>query len=252
MKRALFAIAILFVAAASPAQTGAARLFNDACASCHTVGGGELAGPDLAGVAHWPVPELRNAVKRMQDNAGALTTQQIDELVALLQARDVKAQLAGGSAPVPILEIPPEERAASAETGRRLFFGEEVFANHGTPCFACHTVAGRGGNLAVDLTQIHAKRGDAAVLIAAQQPPFPLMKAAYSNHTVTKQEAYHLLAFLKQPPPSQRAPDRAGVVHAAAGGLAALVFVVVGISAHRKRGGAPAESRRHADDGRLS
>ena len=239
MKRALFAIAILFVAAPSPGQTGAAKLFNDSCSACHTVGGGELAGPDLVAVAHWPPAKLRDTVKRMQDNAGALTAQQIDGLVTLLQSPDVKAQLAGGAEPVPAIEISPEEKAASAATGQRLFYGEQPFANHGTPCFACHTVSGRGGNLAVDLSSVHAKRGDAAVLLAAQQPPFPLMKAAYSNHAITKQEAYHLLAFLKQPPPPELAVDRAGVVHATAGGLAAAVLAGVGLAFRsRRRGGA--------------
>jgi len=235
MRRALFAIAILFVAAPSPAQTGAAKLFNDACSSCHSVGGGELAGPDLAGVAHKPAADVRAAVSRMQDNAGALTAQQIDSLVALLQAPDVKTQLAALAAPA-VPDISPEEKSASAETGRHLFFGEQTFENRGTPCFACHAAGGRGGNLAADLTATIAKRGDAAVLSAAQHPGFPLMKAAYAAHPITKQEAWHLAAFLKSPP---KDAERPGVVHAMASGLAAIVFVAVGLAFRsRRRGGA--------------
>ena len=230
MKRAFLAMAILLFAFSSRAQAGAAKLFNDSCSSCHTIGGGDLAGPDLKVVATWKRADLRSAVARMQENAGALTSDQIDALVALLQAPDVKAQLAALNAPV--IEISPEEKAASAEIGHHLFFGDQPFENRGTPCFACHSAGGRGGNLAADLTSIVAKRGNAAILAAAQQPAFPLMKAAYGAHPITKQEAYHLAAFLKSPPNDR---EKTGVVHGVAGGLAVLVFGIVAVAVRRKR-----------------
>ena len=232
-------IAIIAIVVTIPCLLGAAptspaaKLFADSCSSCHTIGGGDLAGPDLAVVATWKTVDLRTAVKRMEENAGALTAEQIDALVALLQAPDSKAQLAALTKPQEP-EIPLEQKAASAETGRHLFFGEQAFENRGTPCFACHTAGGRGGNLAADLTATVAKRGDAVVLSAAQQPGFPLMKAAYGAHPITKQEAYHLAAFLKSPPQDG---ERPGVVHAMASGLAAIVFVAVGFAFRSRRHG---------------
>lgn len=44
------ALAVLSVAQAQPAPQEGAKLFQQHCVSCHTVGGGRLVGPDLKGV----------------------------------------------------------------------------------------------------------------------------------------------------------------------------------------------------------
>ena len=81
-----FLLAGLFAAAPSPAPAaeGPVAIFRDTCAACHTVGGGELVGPDLASAASMDRATLRENVIRMQDYAGELTDAQIDGLVDLL------------------------------------------------------------------------------------------------------------------------------------------------------------------------
>jgi mono/diheme cytochrome c family protein len=232
MKATLFAV-LLSLPFAARAENGA-KLFTDLCAPCHSIGGGVVAGPDLVAATHWTDADLRKALKRMEENVGPLKPEQTDALIALLKAPDVKAQLAAANAPP--VELSPEEKAASAATGRRLFFGEQPFAKHGTPCFACHAIGGRGGNLAADLSGVYARRGQDAVLSVAQQPKFPFMKAAYAGRELTRQEAFHLAAFFKE---SNAAPqrERTGVVHAAASGLAIAALGVVALVARSRRGG---------------
>ena len=232
-----FWLAFLWVAAASATTAAstqtAAKLFNDSCTACHSIGGGDLAGPDLIKAAHMPRGDVEKAVRRMQDNAGPLTSEQIASLVDFLQSSNAKQLLADATNPAPVVEIPPEQKAASADTGRRLFYGEQHLENGGVPCFSCHAVSGRGGNLAADLTTIHARRSNDALLAVAQQPAFPFMKAAYRGHAVTKQEAYHLLAFFQQP----AAPQRAGGVGPIAGGVTLVVFGGVAVVFRSRRAG---------------
>jgi mono/diheme cytochrome c family protein len=236
MAKHWFVIATMAVAGAATAATTSApgaKIFNDLCTACHTVGGGATVGPDLAGVAAKPRADIETAVKRMQDNVGPLKPEQIDALVALLRSADAKTQIAEASNPPAAVEVSKEERAASATIGRMLFFGEAPLTNRGVPCAGCHTFGARGGTLAADLTSAQQRRGDAAVLSAAVQPPFPLMKAAYGAHPVTKQEAYHLLAFLQRPP----APDHPDRVRGMAGGITILVLGGVALIFRSRRSG---------------
>jgi hypothetical protein len=210
----------------------AAKLFNDSCTACHSIGGGDLAGPDLINSARKPRGDIEQAVKRMQDNVGPLSPEQIAGLVDLLQAPDARIVVAEAANPTPAIEVPPEQKAASADTGRRLFFGEAPFANRGVPCAGCPAVKGRGGNLAVDLSTIHFRRNDAALLATAEQPAFPLMKGAYARHAVTRQEAYHLVAFLAAPP-----AERSDRVHGIAGGITLVVLGGVAALFRSRRAG---------------
>ena len=86
----------------------------------------------------------------------------------------------------------------SPDRGRRLFFGDEQLANGGSPCFACHTIGGRGGSLAADLTTVHTRRNPDALVAATAKPGFPMMKAAYLNRPLTDAETQHLLAYFEQ------------------------------------------------------
>jgi hypothetical protein len=180
-----------------------------------------------------PRAEVEKAVRRMQDNTGPLPDEQIAALVDFLMQPDAKARIAALDNPPPV-EIAPEQKAASVDAGRRLFYGDDTFANRGVPCAGCHTVAGRGGSLAADLTSAYERRGEAALLAAAQQPAFPLMKAAYATHPLTRQEAYHLVAFF-QKPPQQHATT--AVVHRVAGAITFVTLGGIALLARRNRRG---------------
>jgi len=216
MKRVVvLASVLLLLAAATDASPGAA-LFNERCSICHTIGGGDGVGPDLARVGRLDRHALRAAVDRMQTNVGPMSPTDIDALVVFLAA---------GSAPV---AAAPQIPRGIAANGRQLFFGDKTLANGGSPCFACHAIEGRGGNLAKDLT--NAKANIAAV---ATKPPFPMMKAAYAQHGVTDAEALDLAAFVAEAKSGTR--ERSGALHGAAAGIAMLAFAAVGLIVKRRR-----------------
>lgn len=227
----LFQVLVLSLAA-TPRSIGAtvdaAAVFAERCAPCHTIGGGDLSGPDLIGTSKQAATAVRESVVRMQDNTGPMSAEEIDALVAFVRG--------GGHAPAPA--VVPEVPKGSATVGRRLFFGAQPLEKGGSPCFACHTVAGEGGNLAADLTLVHTRLDTRAITAAAENPPFPLMKAAYAAHPVTTQEARDLAAFLEQPAtgPVTRNADGA-TVHRAAGGVAAGIVCVLAIAFRSRRAG---------------
>ena len=238
------------IAVESPAETATpaagdphAVTYLKLCSGCHTIGGGALTGPDLLPSTQWPREDLRVAVERMEVNVGPMTDEEVDGLTDLLKAPDVQQRLDGAR------EQRIEEMAATLEpgnpvVGQRLFFGERRFLNGGIACFACHAAAGRGGNMAVDLTTVHQRLGQQSVMSATEQPAFPMMKAAYGAKPVTPQEAAHLAAFFEQtvadvqpgsqPPPSN---EGLGLVHAGAGGFFIAVLAGVFLLARTRRAG---------------
>ena len=226
-------IALLsFSAFANPDVT----LYLENCSGCHTIGEGDLAGPDLLPSTKWPRADLRAAVQRMEANVGPMTPEQVDAITDLLQSPDLKSLLYAATM---------GEKArpkGSATTGERLYFGQDPLANGGSPCFACHSVRGRGGSLAVDLTTVHARMGDSALLSATEQAAFPLMRGLYAKRPVTSDEASHLVAFLETcavgvPPDAKPPAESASKVHGAAGGIAVAVFGAVAILFRSRRAG---------------
>lgn len=209
---AVFLAALALGARGDPVE----QLFADSCAPCHTIGHGDGAGPDLLASTSWPTEELRVAIKRMEANIGPLTDAQVDSLIAFLQ-RTAK--------PAP---APEPKKMGDARNGSRLFFGEQTLANGGSPCFACHAIAGRGGNLAKDLAQ--KKTTEAALT----NPPFPMMKAAYARHPVTTEEAPDLVAYLEAAGKPVRHRD---LVHVGAMSFAGVIFGGIALIFGARRAG---------------
>jgi ubiquinol-cytochrome c reductase cytochrome c subunit len=230
--------------AAAPAQADPfAVTYLKLCAGCHTIGGGPLSGPDLLPSTRWPREDLRVAVKRMEVNVGPMTDEEVDGLTDLLKAPDVQQRL-DAAREQRIVEMAATLEPGVAAVGRRLFFGERRFRNGGMGCFACHAVAGRGGNMAIDLTAVHQRLGQQSVISATEQPAFPMMRAAYGAKPVTSQEAAHLAAFFEQtaagiqpgapvPPPN----EGVALVHAGAGGFFIVVLAGVALLARTRRAG---------------
>lgn len=210
-----------------------AALYVELCTGCHTIGGGELQGPDLAGAAKMPHDELEEAVRRMTEYAGPMSDAQIDSLVGFLADPAVTERLAAAENPPAVSSLPPGD----PDRGRALFFGRATLANGGSPCFACHSAAGRGGNLARDLTGANTRLGEAVVLAATERPGFPLMKAAYAQRAVTPEEARHIAAYLGTTGSRLGEPERIRPVHAAAGGLTILTLGVVALLFRARRAG---------------
>ncbi len=209
-----------------------ARFYVRRCTGCHTIGEGELDGPDLQDSTTWPVADLVPAIERMEKNVGPMSDARVTALAELLQDPRVQERigtagerLAGERA----ADLPP----ARAEAGRALFFGERAFAEGGLACAACHSAEGRGGNLAAPLHDAASRLGHSALVSAGARPGYPLMKASYRDEPLREQEARHVAAYLESlqgPPPPGAEPVAAigwsgtllALAAVGAGGLAAL------------------------------
>lgn len=219
------------------------KLFQQMCATCHTIGGGKLVGPDLNGVTarrdrDWllrfvkapdkmfaegdPIAtQLLQEFDHIQMPNLGLTDQQVEALIAYLETQAGKAP-----APQPAqAALPPGD----ADIGRALFIGSSRLQNGGPPCMACHSVGGigalGGGALGPDLTQAFNKyNGETGLAAFLGGVPTPTMNAIWSQRPLTPQERAHLISFLRAASVSQRAPqvlDQLALL--AAGGVVVLL-----------------------------
>lgn len=226
----------------SSGQEEGARLFEELCSACHTVGQGGENGPDLAGITsrrdrEWLIrfivdPEGMiaekdaTALKLLQEWEVPMpdldvTRQQAELLVAYLEvaatARTAKPRESEG------LELP----AGNPDVGRELFLGTRPFARGGLPCTACHGVAGSdalGGTLGKDLTAWGAPSRVRGLAAALRTMPFPTMKPVYANQPLTEEETAHLLAFLQQAQAFTAKPQGWPVLLAGVGGVVLLLL----------------------------
>lgn len=208
-------------AAAAPAATGSGEdLFRTTCAACHTINGGKLVGPDLAGVherrsADWLRRFIRSsqsmvsagdpdAVQLFADYNSLLMPDapyddaQIDSILAFMAG----VSDAGGTfSLVPAGAVTRAATPVDIQRGRELFQGRERFENEGPACNSCHDVQNDavigGGVLAKDLTSTFASMGGAGVRAILGQPPFPVMEQAYRGRGLNEEEIFALVAFLQ-------------------------------------------------------
>lgn len=193
-----------------PSQDGEA-VFQTQCAACHSIGGGDGVGPDLAGVTtrrdrDWLVSwiadppamieagdpiavELLAAFNNLPMPALGLSADDVEGLVAYLEAQD------GGSAPAPVAISQPGD--GNVDAGRNLFTGASTLANGGPSCRACHSIAGigalGGGKLGPDLTTAWDRLGDGMIAL----PQTGTMQPIFSNKALTEDEQTNLLAFFR-------------------------------------------------------
>ncbi len=186
-------------------------IFQTNCAACHTIGKGDLVGPDLQEVTQrrdqaWltqmiaapdkllssgdPIAqELFQKYKVAMPNLG-LSDTQVQSLLAYLEAPG------GASAAVAVLT------GGQAVQGRALFTGQTPFTNRGTPCIACHSTTGisavGGGVLGPDLTHIYGRLGDAGLSSALVALPYPTMRGVFVNAPLTPQEQADLFAYFQE------------------------------------------------------
>ncbi len=213
------------------AQTASSKgqeVFSKNCEVCHTVGGGNRVGPDLMGVTKrreeaWlkgfiqhptqmieakdPLAtELLGLYKVPMPDRG-LTDEEVVEIVKYLDSFSAVASSA--------TEIPKiVKKVASKENidkGMALFQGRQRFSRQGVSCMSCHDVRKKsffaGGGLAKDLTTAYSRLGEEGVNAIIKSPPFPVMKEAYMNKELTKEEINLLNDFLGNVDEDQKPTD---------------------------------------------
>ncbi|OGI06511.1 MAG: hypothetical protein A3I68_01930 [Candidatus Melainabacteria bacterium RIFCSPLOWO2_02_FULL_35_15] len=178
----------------------AAKLFILKCSGCHTVGGGALVGPDLKRASTFQPNDLLRAILRMQEQVGPLGKEETDELAKFLKDGTASERIEQENQRIAKLQEASLE-LPDARTGRELFLGIKLFKNNGLSCISCHNVAGvgkwGGGKLGPSLENIYRKFGEHNLASAIENCNWKIMREAYKNHPITKQEAIHLTDFFK-------------------------------------------------------
>jgi mono/diheme cytochrome c family protein len=216
----LFAISVFFAQASTLSQSAGEgeTIFRQKCSSCHTIGGGQLVGPDLQEVTQrrdlaWiksfiagPDKMIASgdptAVQLLQENnnitmpALGMQPAEIDLIVAYLE-NPAAAPAAGAPPPAQAVNLP----AGNAAAGMQLFTGTQALQNGGPSCIACHTVGGStalgGGTLGPDLTHVFQRYGDAGLASALQNIAFPTMVGVFAGTPLTNDEVANLHAYFK-------------------------------------------------------
>jgi mono/diheme cytochrome c family protein len=134
---------------------------------------------------------------------------------------------------------PPAEAAGDPAAGRALFVGAAPFEKGGSPCGACHGIAGEGPGVSAsygpDLSATYASFGGDALGTLLEDLPFPSMTPVYAGRPLTPRERADLVAFLAAA--GGRAPARESAwfpIHAAL--LAVAGVVGLAIAGRRRKG----------------
>lgn len=215
MQRLKMVIVFWLIALYGVTQDGG-DLFKRNCAACHSIGGGRLVGPDLAGVTQkadkvWLTKFIKNSAEMIKSGDPAAVTigkeynnllmppfvGNDSELAAIIRFIDSK----GGTAQTAVADT--FLNAATIENivrGKALFAGSTSFKGSGAACITCHSVhdaGGIGGSLAKSLNLSYFMLKGQGIKAMLQSPPFPAMTNSYKNNPLNDQEIYDLAAYLK-------------------------------------------------------
>lgn len=205
--------------------------FKANCASCHTIGGGRLTGPDLKGVMEraeeagkdrdWLIRYIQDpqrminsgdayAAKLLQDTPGRVVMPKIVGLDAeqagfLIDLIEAESQLEESQFKGAAVSNEPFT-AQDVERGLALFTGGEKLSGGSAMCMSCHRIPGviglGGGNLGPDLTRVYEKgeftTGGRATLSAwLGAPATPTMQSILKDKPLEADEIHALLALME-------------------------------------------------------
>jgi mono/diheme cytochrome c family protein len=263
----LGALAILLGALVAGLASGARAadedgraIFDQLCAGCHTLGGGDAAGPDLEGL-----PERRDQAwveafisdpTAVIDSGDSYAKELADRFPAAMPTLGLSdAQLAAivayleftATAPTDTTtETTPTQPAplpvGDEDRGKRLFEGRDSIEAGGPACLSCHSIAGvgalGGGQLGPDLTgaagRLGGEDGLAAWLTAI---PSPTMAPIFGNRELSDQERADLAAFIGGASNAERGSGQLLKLIGLAVGVALLIAVVAGAIWRHRLGG---------------
>ncbi len=218
---------IISIPGYSYSQTPGESIFTTTCQVCHTIGKGRLVGPDLLDIENRRTEDwIIGFVKSSQDMVNSadqdaialfneynkivmpdqfLSDKEIKDVLVFIReqslagdfTKEIQEQITLGSG------ISLDHASENEITlGQKLFLGEIALTEGGPACISCHTVVNdniiSGGLLAVDLTTVFKRLKEQGINAIISDPPFPVMKTAYNNHQIKKDEAFYLIAFLKE------------------------------------------------------
>lgn len=193
-------------------------IFNANCNSCHTIGGGNLAGPDLKSVTdkeseQWlvnfisgPNQLITSGDQRANDllrqynfvvmpNMG-LSKDQILAVLAYIKAES-SVHVINTPATTPGVGL----IAGNPENGKAIFLGQVHLTNGGPFCIGCHSIDDTGilggGTLGPNLTEAYTKYGDVGLEGILSNLPFMTMRPLFANNTLTENERADIRAFIK-------------------------------------------------------
>ncbi len=124
--------------------------------------------------------------------------------------------------------------------GEQLFTGSRAMTNGGSPCIACHALAGLGtagrASYGPDLSELYADYEAEGVAAVLESLAFPSMEAIYANRPLTETERLDLTAFFARTAETQTLPTTslAGLILLGV----VIVFALVGLSGLRRFKGA--------------
>ncbi len=259
----------IFVMAQNPGE----KTFKTVCAACHTIGNGRLVGPDLSNILKKrPMKWILQFVKSPQKKISGgdvyaeklfktykimmpdqkLSDIQIKDVIDYIMSRSGNVNKKSATTSAEGLELKIKnsngftlKNAGSEEVklGVNYFTGKVRFKNNGPACISCHSVINgnlmTGGDLAKNLTTVYSKLNPIGIKAILDNPPFPVMNAAFHNKPITSDEEYYLIAFLKeanrvaiyqQPNDFSINFDYAGII-----GVAILLLIFGGFWRNRKK-----------------
>jgi ubiquinol-cytochrome c reductase cytochrome c subunit len=210
-----------FLAACTSAPANAPdgqRIFAENCSGCHTIGRGDLTGPDLKGVTaqqaeQWLVNFISNpqqVISSADPTATALvykyhniimpnmklTNPQVLAVITFIRS----ASGTSGEA-APVTSNAAQLPLGDAQNGKALFLGWVTLENGAPECIGCHNANNTGilggGTLGPNLTNVYTKYGEAGLEGILSHLPFLSMRPEYVAHPLTDQEKADLLAFFK-------------------------------------------------------
>ncbi len=251
-------MAMLLLSTLPAAAQTAADQFRQACASCHTIGGGRLVGPDLRNVTQrkdraWLMQFVQNpkaaidsgdpyALQLQRDAQGivmptlGLDAARAQGLLDMIEAESKlpRSQFAG-------MQVSSRPfTAADVATGRVLFTGAQRLKNGGPPCISCHTfraVGGlSGGRLGPDLTLVYERlQGRKGLTAWLGNPASPTMMPIFKKTPLDPNEVLPLVALFESTAKQGGQDDSAARLDFVLIGLGGLVVGLVGLDAIWKK-----------------
>jgi mono/diheme cytochrome c family protein len=221
-------------------------LFNQKCSTCHTIGGGQLVGPDLKGVTErrqmtWLIDWIV-APDKMVDSGDPIAKELVQEYGTVMptlgiteaQAKEILSYIelrsSDQTSPEPKTPnvTPAPTVVGKPETGKYLFTGNTPLKNGAAACISCHSINGigffGGGTVGKNLTQSYATLGEPGLTSILKSPPFPMMRENFANRPLIDGEIADLIAFLRDSG-AGGAESSNSVVFVAIGVGGALLFI---------------------------